>query len=88
MTEWTEINKYEVYAYINKITTPKTAKKMLRHCLQRIEVLERANASFANTMGEFADRLPEILQEEIDRSSNVRELRVAPPTALEESSDD
>ena len=88
MTDWTEIDKYETYAYINKITTPKTAKRMLRNCLQRIEVLEKANASFAHTMGEFAEKLPEILQGEIDRSSNVRELHVAPPLELTEDSND
>jgi len=86
MTEWA-ITKQEVYWHLNKRVTSKATKKLLRACLERIEVLERANSSFGNSMDEFVGKLPGILSTEIDRISNVQELHVTPPKELGECND-
>lgn len=83
MTEWGNTTKMEVVAYISKITTPRTAKNLLRLCMDRIEVLERANASFGNSMEKFAENLPGMLEAEMDRRSNAPVLQAHVPDELE-----
>jgi len=64
---WSNTTKIEVISYITKRSSPKRAKQLLRDCLDRIDELERANASFGPSMNTFMDQIPAILQQEMDR---------------------
>lgn len=96
MKEWTSNSKYEVVAYISKMTTPRRAKELLRLCLAHIEVLERANQSFPDSMSLFTEKLPELMQREIARqveareieAPNVKELHIVQPPELTEGDDE
>lgn len=83
MTEWGTTTKIEIINYLSKITTPRKAQAFLRLCLDRIDVLERANASFGDSMERFADNLPDMLQAELDRRTNPAPLQARVPDELE-----
>jgi hypothetical protein len=59
------ISKYDIVAYINKRGAPRKAKQLLRDCLERIDALERANASFPNSMELFVENIPGIIQQAV-----------------------
>jgi hypothetical protein len=62
------------------------AKRLLRDCLQRIDALEKANASFGNSMDVFMDQLPQMVERALESGaqrelepSNVKELHIKNP---------
>lgn len=65
--EWNETTKFQAVAYASKITTPRTAKNLINLLLARVDVLERANASFGESMEKFSEHLPDMIQNEMDR---------------------
>jgi hypothetical protein len=81
-TENLELIKYEAIAYIQKRSTPKKAKRLIRVLLERIQTLEQANASFGFSHERIMEELPNVIRNAVE-GTHQRALERSQPVPLE-----